>query len=178
MKFRDHTHALRAARNMEIEAIKLINFILIVLCEPVFRTRERIVLELHIRWSKWKPDQPLSDFGNATRCGMFHQWRLSNRKRVVRSRIHVPALNCVGALIFTKTLSAKRQKIDSSEEFHKRRLFFHLRYCECLKKGNCYQRYLAENYLRLDWEQTSFVKRLRDKLESCRKSGTSVFTAV
>src|SRR5882724_3806078 len=110
MKFRDDAHALRAARGMEIEAIKLINFILIMLSEPVFRTRERIVFEPHIRWSKWKPDQPLSDLGNAIRRGMFHQWRIPNRKQLVRNRIHVPALNCVGVLIFTKSLSAERQK--------------------------------------------------------------------
>src|SRR4029453_7334487 len=111
MKFRDDAHALRAARGMEIESIKPINFILIMLSEPVFRTRERIVFELHIRRSKWKPDQPLSDFDNAIRRRMFHQWRLPKRERLGRNGIHVSALNCaVMRLIFTKTLSAKRQK--------------------------------------------------------------------
>jgi hypothetical protein len=92
----------------------------------------------------------LSDFGNVIRRGMFHQWRIPNRKRLVRNRIHVPALNCVGALIFTKTFSAKRQKIDSSDDFCKRRLFLHRCYSEPFKKRGCYQRYVAENYFRLD----------------------------
>src|SRR5882724_7963931 len=137
MEFRDDAHALRAARGMEIEPIKLINFILVMLSEPVFRTRERIVFELHIRWSKWKSNQPLSDFGNAIRGGMFHQWRIPKRERIVRNRIHVSALNCVGALIFTKSLSAKRQKIDSGDEFCKRRLFLHFCHSECFKKWGC-----------------------------------------
>src|ERR1044072_2751417 len=110
MKFRNDAHALRAARSMEIEAIKLINFILIMLCEPVFRTRECIVLELQIRWSKRKPDKTLSDFGNAIRRGMFHQGRFPKRTRLVRNRIHIRAPNYLGALIFTKIFSPKRQK--------------------------------------------------------------------
>src|SRR4026209_999242 len=80
---------------MEIETVKLINFILIMLSEPVFQTRERIVFELQIRRNKWKPDQPLSDFGDVIRRGMFHQWRIPKRERLVRNRIHVSALNCV-----------------------------------------------------------------------------------
>src|SRR4029450_8949949 len=114
MKFRDDAHALRAARGMEIESIKPINFILIMLRELVFRTRERIVFELHIRRSKWKSDQPLSDFGNAIRRGMFHQWRVPKRERIVRNRIHVSALNCSSIRtndgMFTKKSSTKRQK--------------------------------------------------------------------
>ena len=73
MKFWDNAHALRSARRMEIETIKLINFILVMLREPVLRARESILLfELHIRRSKWKPDQPLGDFGDAIRRRMFH----------------------------------------------------------------------------------------------------------
>src|SRR6187397_1195595 len=111
MKFRDDAHALRAARGVEIETVKLISFILIMLSKPVFRTRERIVFELQIRRNKWKPDQPLSDFGNAIRRGMSHKWRIPKRERLVRNRIHVSALNCAlmrtNDTVFTKKSPVK-----------------------------------------------------------------------
>ena len=153
MKFRDDAHALRAARRMEIETIKLINFILIMLSEPVVRARERIVFELHIRRSKWKPDQPLSDFGNAIRSGMLHQWRIPKRERLVRNRIHVSALNCA---VMRTNRSPKPYLRKGKNRFGwrnsvKRRLFRRLCYCECFKKRGCYQRYLAENIY--DWSR-------------------------
>src|SRR5438094_4861372 len=95
MKFRDNAHALGSARSVEVEIVELIDLILVMLCESVLRNRESILaFELHIRRSKRKPDQPLSDFCNAIRRGMFRQWRLPKRKRLVRNRIHVSSLNC------------------------------------------------------------------------------------
>ena len=95
MKFWDHTYALGPARGMEIETVELIDLILVMLGEPVLRTESASsVFELHIRRSKRKPDQPLSDFRNAIRRGMFYQWRIPKRERLVRNRIHVSALNC------------------------------------------------------------------------------------
>ena len=50
MKFRDNTYALGSARGEEVETVELIDLILVVLGEPVLRSRESLsVLELHIR---------------------------------------------------------------------------------------------------------------------------------
>src|SRR6266481_5064705 len=119
MKFRDDTYALGTARGEEVEAVELIDLFLVMLGEPVLRGRESIfVFELHIRGSKRKPDQPLRDFGNAIRRGMFHQWRISERERVVRNRIHVPALQRLFArnndILLTKKSPMKRQKINTA----------------------------------------------------------------
>src|SRR5882724_6518934 len=95
MKFRDNAHALGSARSVEVEIVELIDLILVMVGEPVLRDRERIfAFDLHIRGSEWKLDQPLSNFGNAIRRGMFRQWRIPKRKRLVRNRIHVSVLNC------------------------------------------------------------------------------------
>ncbi|PYJ24032.1 MAG: hypothetical protein DME99_00850 [Verrucomicrobia bacterium] len=112
MKFRDNAHALGSARDIEIETIKLINFILVKLGEPVLRDRESIfVFELHIRLSEGKPDKSLGDFGNAIRRGMFYRWRISKRERLIRNRIHVSALNCI--LMRAQTVASRDSVVAS-----------------------------------------------------------------
>src|SRR5258705_944737 len=91
MKFWDNAHALRAARRMEIETIKLIDFILVMLRKPVLRSRESILLlEFHIRRSKRELNQPLGDFDDTLRRGMFYNWRIFKRKRPIGNRAHIP----------------------------------------------------------------------------------------
>src|SRR5215831_11177030 len=107
MKFRHNAHALWSARRVEVKIVEPIDLILIMLGEPVLRSRESLVLfELYVRRSKRKRDQALSDFGNAIRRGMFHQWRIPHRERILRNRTHVSALNCAlmrtNDTVFTK----------------------------------------------------------------------------
>src|SRR5215510_3953907 len=118
MELRDDTDALRAGRGVEIETIKLINFILVMRGKPVLRGRERIsVLKLHIRRGEGKTDESLGGFGRAIRRWVFHDWRLPKRKQLVRNRIHVSALN--GALMRTnrsvhQKLRREKSKISTS----------------------------------------------------------------
>src|SRR6266498_3834432 len=119
MKLWNHSHTLEPARSVEVEVVELIYLVLVMLGKPVLRNRERIIVfELHIRGSKWKPDQPLSDFSNAIRRGMFRQWWLPKGERFVRNRIHVSALNCSSMRSNVhQNLPREKTKIDSDEEF-------------------------------------------------------------
>src|SRR5438067_11079607 len=90
MKFWDNADALWSARGIEIETIKLINFILVMLRKPVLRSRESIRLfEFHIRRSKRELDQSLGDFGDSVRRRMFYKWRISQGKRSIGYSAHV-----------------------------------------------------------------------------------------
>src|SRR5882724_10345812 len=95
MKFRDHTYALGSARGEEVETVELINFILVVLGEPVLRGRESLsVLELHIRRGEGKLDQSLGYFSNAIRRWVVYQWRVPEWQRLIGYRIHTSILRC------------------------------------------------------------------------------------
>src|SRR5713101_4856585 len=119
MKFRDNAYALGSARGIEVETIKLINFILVMLGEPVLRARESIfVFELHIRRNEGKPDKSLGDFGSAIRRRMFDEWRIPKRERSIRNRVHVRAFKRLftrtNDTLFTKKSPMKRQKINTA----------------------------------------------------------------
>src|SRR5438046_10376942 len=93
MKFWDNADALWSARGIEIETIKLINFILVMLRKPVLGSRESIRLfEFHIRRSKRELDQSLGDFGDTVRRRMFYNWRISEGRRSIGTRARVTAV--------------------------------------------------------------------------------------
>src|SRR5436190_23702243 len=95
MKLRDNTYALGSARGEEVETIELIDFIVVMLGEPVLRARESLsVLELHIRRSEGKLDQSLRDFSNTIRRWVFYQWRIPEWQRLTGFRIHTSILSC------------------------------------------------------------------------------------
>src|SRR6266487_1885144 len=118
MKFRDNANALWSARGMEIETIKLINFILVMLRKPVLRSRESILLfEFQIGRSKRELDQPLGDFGDTVRCRMFYNWRISKGKGSIGNRAHVPAFQRLSTrtnLLLTKKWLMKRRNINTA----------------------------------------------------------------
>jgi hypothetical protein len=153
MKFRDNAYALGSAGSVEVEIVELIDLILVMLGEPILRNRETIVLfELHIRRSEWEPDQPLSDFGNATRRGMFRQWRLPKRKRLVRNRIHVSSLNwSLMRSNVHQNLPCEKTKIDSDEEFCGKTLVSILAWTvSTFKKRRCLPAISCGEYLRFE----------------------------
>src|SRR5205823_4063012 len=117
MKFWDNADALWSARGIEIETIKLINFILVMLRKPVLRSRESIRLfEFHIRRSKRELDQSLGDFGDTVRRRMFYNWRISQGKRSIGNRAHVPAFQHLSTrtdLLLTKRCLMKRRNINT-----------------------------------------------------------------
>src|SRR6266496_2514672 len=95
MKLRDNTYALGSARGEEVETIELIDFIVVMLGEPVLRTRESLsVLELRIRRSEGKLDQSLRDFGNPIRRWVVYKWRIPEWQRLTGYRIHTLILSC------------------------------------------------------------------------------------
>src|SRR6267378_631881 len=118
MKFWDNADALRSARSIEIETIKLIDFVLVMLRKPVLRSRESILLfEFHIRRSKRELDQPLRNFDDTVRRGMFYNWRISKRKRSIGNRAHIPAFQRLSMrtdILLTKTSPMKRQNFNTA----------------------------------------------------------------
>src|SRR5258708_31185439 len=84
MKFRANTYTLRPAWSVEVKTAELIDFFLVMLGEPVIRTRESLLLfELHIRRSKRKLNKPLRDVGGTRRRRVFQDRRISQWKRLV-----------------------------------------------------------------------------------------------
>jgi hypothetical protein len=119
MKFRDYTYALGSARGEEVETVEMIDFILVMLREPVVRGRESLsVLELHIRRAEGKLDQPLRDFGSAIRRWMFYQWRIPEWQRLTGYRIHSSILSCAlenaDHTVFTKNPLRKSKNINKT----------------------------------------------------------------
>ena len=117
MKLRDNTYALGSARGEEVETIELIDFIVVMLGEPVLRARESLsVLELHIRRSEGKLDQSLRDFSNTIRRWVFYQWRIPEWQRLTGFRIHTSILSCAlenaDHTVFTKNPLKKSKNIN------------------------------------------------------------------
>src|SRR5207247_11466157 len=105
------------SRGGEVAIVEVIDFILVLLGEPVFRGRESLsVLELHIRGGEVKLDQPLRDFGSAIRRWMFYQWRIPEWQRLTGYRIHASILSCAlenaDHTVFTKNPSKKSKNIN------------------------------------------------------------------
>ena len=95
MEFGHDTHAFGPSRGVEVEAAKLIDLILVMLGEPVLRTRKSLVVfELQIGRGERKRDKSLRDFGCACRCRMVQRRRISQGKRV-GSRFHRSLLNWI-----------------------------------------------------------------------------------
>src|SRR6266480_5126664 len=117
MKFRDHTYALGSARGEEVETVEMIDFILVMLGEPVLRGRESLsVLELHIRRGEGKLDQSLGDFGNAIRRCVVYQRRIPEWHRLTGYRIHTLILSCAlenaDHTVFTKNPLKKSKNMN------------------------------------------------------------------
>src|SRR4051794_17204539 len=93
MKLWNDSHAFGAARRVKIDIGKLVDFVLIMLREPVVRARERLFFfQLHIRRSERKCGKALGYFRGACWRRVFeHRW-ISEGKRLVCS-IHVSTLN-------------------------------------------------------------------------------------